>query len=141
MKEKIGRMSQVYGTIHKLGELSFMDNVYRYFFEKPKVTFILHYEKAKLSFIVGTYPEYRKIIESAIAAQYADASMESIADPDLFPRKHYSIIPLEPEKEGAYPIRTYKQLADDPINNVIDSIAKVPGEDTFSVVITIRPEK
>lgn len=141
MKEKIGRMAQVYWTTHKLGELSFMDNVYRYFFEKPKATFILHYENWKLYYIVGTYPEYRRILESAIAAQYADASMESIHDPDLFPLKYYSIIPLEPEKEWAYPIRTYKQLADDPMNNVIDSIAKVPAEDTFSIVMTIRPEK
>jgi hypothetical protein len=52
MKEKIGRMAQVYGTTHKLGELSFMDNVYRYFFEKPKATFILHYEDSKLNYIV-----------------------------------------------------------------------------------------
>lgn len=141
MKEKIWRMAQVFGTTHKLGELSLMDNLYRYFFEKPKATFILHYEKWKLFYIVWTYPEYRKILESAIAAQYSDASMESIPDPDLFPMEHYSIIPLQPEKEWAYPIRTYKQLADDPMNNVIDSIAKVPSEDTFSVVMTIRPEK
>jgi hypothetical protein len=76
-----------------------MDNLYRYFFEKPKATFILHYVQGKLQYIVGTYPEYRKILESAIAAQYADASMESIPDPDLFPLKYYSIIPLEPEKD------------------------------------------
>jgi hypothetical protein len=44
MKEKIGRMAQVYSSLHKMGELSFIDNVMRWFFDKPKMSFILHYE-------------------------------------------------------------------------------------------------
>lgn len=141
MKEKIGRMSQVYSSLHKMGELSFADNVMRWLFDKPKMSFILHYEDGLLSFIVWVYPEYKKIVESALSAQYAEASMEAIEAPNLYKKKYTEIMPMQPIKSPYYPIRIFKQLEDDPLNNIIDSIGKVSPEDTFSIVITLRPEK
>lgn len=140
MKEKIWRMSQVFRGLHKLGKLSVIDNLLRRLFDKPKVTLLLHYEDAKLSFIIGTYPEYKSIVESAIGAQYSEASLEIIKKPRLFNKKHIEIMPLEPVKPSYYPIRTFKQLEDDPLNNVIDSMGKIAPEDTFTVMLTIKPE-
>jgi hypothetical protein len=141
MKEKIWRMSQVFSSLHKLGELSFEDNVMRWLFNKPKISFITHYEQWMLSFLVGVYPEYKNIVEWAISAQYSDASMEMIENPQLFKWKYHEIIPMQPIKSSYYPIRIFKQLEDDPLNNIIDSIGKMSSEDTFSIVMTIRPER
>jgi hypothetical protein len=140
MKEKIARMSQVFRSLHKLGHLSVTDNILRKIFRKPKVTFILQYERGLLYFLVGTYPEYKDIVEGAISAQFADASIEQTTHPDIFVKQHSDIIPMQAVKKGYYPIRTFKQLEDDPMNNVIDSIAKISAEDTMSVIITIKPE-
>lgn len=140
MKEKIWRMAQVYRNIHKLWELSVIDNILRFIFDKPKISFILHYEKGLLTFIIWTYPEYRKIIEWAVAAQYSDASLESIKRPNFFAKKFFEIIPMHPIKDTVYPIRTFKQLEDDPLNNVIDSVWKLSVEDTFSIIITSKPQ-
>lgn len=134
-------MSQIYSSLHKLGNLSFMDKVWKWFFNKPKISFIMHYEGGLLSFVIGVYPEYRKIVEGAIAAQYPDASIEAVLPPELFKKKYVDIMPMQPVKSPYYPIRIFKQLEDDPLNNIIDSIGKVPAEDTFSIVLTIRPEK
>lgn len=139
MKEMISRMSQIYRGLHKLGHLSVKDNVLRWLFGKSKISFMLHYEHGLLYFIVGTYPEYKKILEGAISAQFADASIELIRKPDLFPREYDDIIPLQAVKSGYYPIRTYKQLEDDPLNNIIDSVGKISNEDTFSILLTIKP--
>jgi hypothetical protein len=32
-------------------------------------------------------------------------------------------------------------LEDDPLNNIIDSIGKVPTEDAFAIVLIIKPEE
>ncbi len=141
MKEKIWRMSQVYSSLHKLGELSFQDNILRLLFNKPKISFIIHYENGLLSFLIWVYPEYKNIVEWAISAQYSDASMEIIENPQLFKGEYHEIIPMQPIKSAYYPIRIFKQLEDDPLNNIIDSIGKMPAEDTFSIVMTIRPER
>lgn len=140
MKEKIGRMSQVFVSLHKLGKLSFRDQMMRRIFNKPKLSFMLHCEDGLLSFIIGVYPEYKKIVEGAIGAQYPDTSIETIETPDLFKRSVVEIMPLEPIKSSYYPIRIFKQLEDDPLNNIIDTMSKVPREDTMTVVLTIKPE-
>ena len=139
MKEKIARMSQVYRNLHKLWELSVRDSILNFLFDKPKLTFALHYENWLLYFLIWTYPEYRKIVESAIAAQYPDASIETITSPKFFKKKYYDIIPLQPVKNSMYPIRIFKQLEDDPLNNIIDAIWKVSPEDTFTTQLIIKP--
>ncbi len=140
MKEKISRMSQVFRSLHKIGKLSFMDNVTRWLFNKPKISLMLRYDDGLLYFLIGTYPEYRNIVESAISAQYADASIEQIKKPDLFNKKFVDLMPLHEVKPSYYPIRTFKQLEDDPMNNILDSVGKIPTEDSFSIIITIKPE-
>jgi len=45
MKEKIGRMSQVFRSMHRLGELGVSDTIMNAIFAKAKFTVNLHYEK------------------------------------------------------------------------------------------------
>ncbi|USN54516.1 MAG: hypothetical protein H6765_08425 [Candidatus Peribacteria bacterium] len=99
MKEKIARMSQVFRSLHKLGHLTVVDNILRKIFRKPKVTFIIQYERGLLYFLIGTYPEYQDIVEGSISAQFADASIEEIPQPDLFVKKHADIIPMQAVKK------------------------------------------
>lgn len=139
MKEKIWRMSQVFHNFHKLGELSTIDNLMRKIFRKPKITMILHYEDGLLSFLVGIYPEYQKIVESSISAQYPNCSIEITIKPKLFPRKYGDIMPLCPMKDQVYNIKTFKMQPDDPLNNVIDALGKISRYDTVSVIMPIKP--
>jgi len=139
MKEKISRMSQIYNNIHKLWELSMMDNIMRWLFKKPKLTLFYHYEKWTLNFIIWTYPEYQRILESAISAQFAESSIETIKKPKVFSKKYSYIMPMWTKKEPAYTIKMFKNMPDDPINNIIDAMAKVPTYDTFTIMIPIKP--
>ena len=52
MKEKIGRMAQVFHNMHKLGQLSTWDAFMRVVFLKPKASLIYHYEEGILYFIM-----------------------------------------------------------------------------------------
>jgi len=139
MKEKIGRMAQVYQNIHKLWELSFLDGFMKTFFKKPKLTLMIHYEDWQITFLVWVYPEYQKIIEGAIASQYPTCSIETIKRPNIYSKKYSYVIPMTTEKEAAYTIKMFKRMPDDPMNNVIDAISKVPRDDTFSVIMPIKP--
>jgi hypothetical protein len=139
MKEKIGRMSQVFHNMHKLGELSTRDTMMKSIFFKPKVTMIYHFEAGMVSFIVGIYPEYQKIIEGSISAQYSDCSIEIVEAPKLFAKKYRDIMPMECKKDGVYNIKLFKQQPDDPVNNVIDAIGKISQYDTASIIMPIKP--
>lgn len=133
-------MSQIYNGLHKISELSTWERIMYTFFGKQKIVFIYQYENGQLNFIVGTYPEYQNIIESAISAQFSGCSLEKVLKPKAFQKKYSDIMPLEPKKDPLYTIRTFKQLPDDPINNVIDTMSKISAYDTVTTIITVKPE-
>lgn len=139
MKEKIGRMAQVFHNFHKIGSLSIKENVMRKLFDKAKITMIYHYENGSLYFIVATYPEYQKVLEGAISAQFPNCSIERTAKPEFFQKKFYDIIPIETKKNPIYNIKIFKQQPDDPINNIIDAMGKISKYDTLSIIIPIKP--
>lgn len=80
------------------------------------------------------------MVESAIASQYASASIERVVRPKFFTKKYQDIQVLEPQKDPLYTIKLYKNLPDDPMNNILDSMGKVSPEDTVNVIIVAKPE-
>lgn len=132
-------MSQVFHNFHKIGSLSLRENLMRKFFDKPKTTVIYHYENGQLNFIIATYPEYQKVLEGAVSAQFPNCSIEKTVKPKFFKRKYNEIIPIEPKKDPILNIKVFKQQPDDPMNNIIDAIGKISRYDTISIMITIKP--
>lgn len=140
MKEKLSRMGQVYEALHKLGHSSLRDTTMNFLFRKPKVTTIWQYEKWLLHCVIWVYPEYRRIVESAVAAQFPDASIEMLDKrPSFFSKKYSNIAVMEQVRSSIYPIKTFKQMSDDPINDLIDTMGKMSTEDTFSIVMPLKP--
>ena len=140
MKEKIGRMSQVLWNLHKMNEVSTYEKLMQTFFWKQKLIFIYQYENWEISCLIWTYPEYQEMVESAIASQYAAASIERVVKPKFFKKKYSDIQVLETKKDPLYTIKLYKNIPDDPINNILDSMGKVSPEDTVSIVLVTKPE-
>jgi hypothetical protein len=139
MKEKIGRMGQVFHNFHKVGNLSTKESIMKNLFDKPKTTLIYNYEEGILNFIVATYPEYQQLLEGAIAAQFPNCSIERTVKPKFFKKKYSDIMPIRPKKDPIFNIKIYKQQADDPMNNIIDAIGKISRYDTLNIVIPIKP--
>ncbi|MDR3168840.1 MAG: hypothetical protein LBU27_03670 [Candidatus Peribacteria bacterium] len=133
-------MSQVFNNLYKMGDISTHEKLMGKFFGKQKLVLIYQYEEGQIHCLIGTYSEYQHMVESAIASQYASASIERVAKPKFFTKKYYDIEVLEPAKDPLYTIKLYKNLPDDPINNILDSIGKVSPEDTVNIVFVVKPE-
>ena len=80
------------------------------------------------------------MVESAIASQYPSASIEVTPKPKYFSKKYSDVQVLEATKDPLYTIKLYKNMPDDPINNILDSMSKVSEEDTVSIVLVAKPE-
>ncbi len=140
MKEKVWRMSQVYMNFHKITELSTWDSIMYKIFAKQKIVMMYHYEWWLLNFIVGTLPEYVKIIEWSISSQFSNCSIEEMKKPKFFWKKYSDITVLEPKENPIYTIKMFKLMPDDPINNLIDAMSKVQSTDTVTLLMPIKPE-
>ncbi len=139
MKETIGRMEQVYMNMHKLWELSLKDKILQFFFKKPRITLIYNYEEGRVNFLIGTYPEYRKIIESAISSQYTKSSIEIVKKPNIFKKRHFEVMPLENQEDDCYCLKSFRRMGDDPMNNIIDGLKNISKYDTANIILTIKP--
>lgn len=140
MKEKISRMSQVYNNMYSLWEASFYESVLSFLVKKPKVSLIISYEDGKVEFILWVYPEFRSIVEGAISAQFSESSIELCDKPKFFKKKYSDLSALEPEKDVVYTIKNFKYMPDDPLNNLVDAVAKVSPDDTFHILMVLKPE-
>lgn len=59
--------------------------------------------------------------------------------PSFFSKKYSNIAVMEQVRSSIYPIKTFKQMSDDPINDLIDTMGKMSTEDTFSIVMPLKP--
>lgn len=141
MKEQIWRMAQVLRWVHKLWSLSVRDWIMSWLFDKAKIDLMYKYKNWEISFIVWTYPEYKNALEANISAQYSSSIVETISWLRiLWAKKFTDIIPLKFIKNSVYPIRTFRQLEDDPINNILDTLSKMSWSDEVTILMTLRPD-
>ncbi len=143
-KEKIWMMSMYYKAIHKLSDTGLKDTLNDMLFDHSKISLELTYEYWELSFYIITYKWYVNVVTQHITSIYNDAEVR-IVD------KEKEYIKIKPEgytlrasslwknKEDVYPIRCFKYLEDDPLNNFTNVFSSLDKEDKAVYQIIIKP--
>jgi hypothetical protein len=120
-KEKIGQMSMFYKAIHKLAEAGLRDTLLNFFFGHSKVALELVYDKGEVTFFIVTYENYVNLISQHITSIYNDAEILRVEKKDYVKLKEVGYkmraASLGKEHDDVYPIKSFKYLEDDPINN------------------------
>lgn len=143
-KEKIWMMSMYYKAIHKLSDAWLKDTLTDMFFDHSKVSLELAYEDWELSFYIVTYEWYVNVVTQHITSIYNDAEVKIIdketeyinIKPDWYTLRASS---LWKNKEDVYPIRSFKYLEDDPLNNFTNVFSSLDKEDRAVYQIIIKP--
>lgn len=120
-KEKIGQMNMFYKAVHKLSEAGLRETLLNFFFAHSKISLELVYEKGEVHFMMSTYESFAEVVKQHITSIYNDAEIEVI-DKKNYVRLIRSGYKLHAASLGKthneyFPIRSYKYLEDDPINN------------------------
>lgn len=144
-KEKIAMMSMFYKAIHKLAEAWAWDTFLNFFFGHSKVSLELVYEQWKVSFYIVTYENYVNLISQHLTSIYNDAEIV-LVDPkkDYINLKeewyHLRAASLWKEHDDVFPIKTFKYLEDDPINNFTNVFGWLARDDKAVFQVVIKPE-
>lgn len=144
-KEKIGMMSMFYKAIHKLAEAWAWDTFLNFFFAHSKISLELVYDKWKVHFYIVTYKNYVNLVSQHLTSIYNDAEI-LIIDPkkdyvNLREKWYYlRAASLWKEHDDVYPIKTFKLLEDDPINNFTNTFWGLDNDDKAVFQIVIKPE-
>jgi len=145
-KEKIGMMSMFYKAIHKLSEAGLKDTFLNAIFAHSKISLELVYDKWEVYFYITTYKNYQNLITQHLTSMYTDAEILSIN-----PKKDYinlkekgyflKAASLWKEHNDFFPIKTFKYLEDDPLNNFSNVFGWLDKNDKAVFQIVIKPEK
>lgn len=143
-KEKIATMSMFYKAIHKLSEAWLKDTFLNLLFKHSKVSLELVYEDGEVTFYIVTFKSYVNLISQHLTSNYTDAEILPINKEDYIniKPKGYSMraASLGKENDDVYPIRTYKYLEDDALNNFTNVFGGLNKDDKAVFQIVIKPD-
>ncbi len=144
-KEKIGIMSMFYKSAYKISEASFKETVLNWLFRHSKISMELIYDKWEVSFYVCTYKNFVNLISQQITSTYNDAEITIITDRKKYidlEEKWYHLrgASIGKELDDVFPIKTYKYLEDDPLNNFTNVFGGLWKDDKAVYSIILKPE-
>lgn len=143
-KEKIGMMSMYYKAIHKLSEAGLKDSILDFIFDHSKLSIELAYENGELNFYIVTYQSYVNVVTQHITSIYNDAEVR-IVDRDT---EYINIKPfgytiraasLYKDHDDVFPIRSFKYLEDDPLNNFTNVFSSLDKWDKAVYQMVLKP--
>ncbi len=145
-KEKIGTMSMFYKAIHKLSEAWLRDTLINSIFWHSKISLELVYDKGEVTFFIVTFKNYVNLISQHLTSTYNDAEI-LIIDPkegwyvDLQEKwYHMRWASLWKENDDVFPIKIFKYLEDDPLNNFTNVFGWLAKDDKAVFQLVIKPE-
>lgn len=142
-KEKIGMMNMFFKAIHKLNEAGMRDTILNFFFKHSKVSLEIIYHDGDVEFYIVTYKSYVNLVSQHITSVYTDAEI-LIMDPkdtiEIKPRGYtMRTASLNKESDDVFPVKTYKYLEDDPLNNFTNVFSGLNREDRAVFQVAIKP--
>ncbi len=144
-KEKISTMSMFYKAIHKLSEAWLKDTVINGIFGHSKVSLELVYDKWEVFFYIVTFKSYVNLITQHLTSNYNDAEI-LLVEPGAWYINlhekwyHLRAASLWKENDDVYPIKTFKYLEDDAINNFTNVFGWLAKDDKAIFQMVIKPE-
>lgn len=138
-KEKIAVMEQFFRNIHEIRELNLWNQLKSYIFNHDSVSFELVLQNKELYFYVVTYKYFKTLIEKQITSYYPDAEITyeddyKIGNDGDSIKGYY----LHTKGEDHLPIRTYKTLENDALNDLTNVFSKLQSDEFASVQIVVN---
>ncbi|MBI4232070.1 type IV secretory system conjugative DNA transfer family protein [Candidatus Peregrinibacteria bacterium] len=139
-REKIAIMAQFFRNLHETRELNVWNALKVKLIKHNTFSFELVAHQKLLDFYVTTPPYYREIIEKQITSYYPDADIQPMEPYDLNEKEgkikaYYAYT----EKDAHFPIKTYKVIENDPLNDLTNIFTKMEADEVSAIQMVIRP--
>ena len=145
-KEKVWIMSMFYKAVNKLSEAGLWDTIMNFFFNHAKLSMELVYDNGEVHFFVVTYKQYANLVRQHITSLYNDAEVKTVEKKDYVKLKPQGltmrIASLWKENDDVFPVRTFKYMEDDALNNFTNVFWGLDKDDkaVFQIVLKPAPE-
>lgn len=141
-REKISIMAQLYRNLHETMELNLVNSLKVKIFKHNIFTFELVAHEKVMEFFITTPHYYQQIVEKQISSYYPNADIEVMSSYELIkPGSKVKGFFAFTEKDFWFPIKTYKVVENDPLNDFSSIFTKTQEGETAVVQLVVRPRE
>ncbi len=143
--EQIAKSEQFFRALHETRDLNLYNMIVkRWLWGKPQFSFELQFENRELYFVVVCDPYYKAILQKQITAFYESADITIIEKKDQMkldqPGYDYNGYYLSQKEKFWYPIKMYKKIESDALNDLANSFAKLSMDEKAAIQFVIHPK-
>jgi hypothetical protein len=135
-KDTVGIMAQFFESLYSIYSSDYKSTR----FGQDYLSFEYAVQKGLIYFYVVCPAHLVKVIDKKLTAFYPDVSLEEVQDYNLFSKD--SVVDgtyVYTEKESVYPIKNYKYINFDPLNDITNSLSKLESHEGAAIQIMLRP--
>lgn len=139
-KEKVAIMGQLYRALSEISELNLKNTLKTLIFQNDQISFEMFLEDNELNFYIVCHPYFQKIVEKQITSFYSSAEVV-MEKPYSLKQKGYHMrgFYLYTKNPFWYPFRTYKNLENDPLNDMGNVLSKLDKDEKAVIQMIINP--
>ncbi len=139
-KEKVAIMEQLFRALYEIRDLTVWGLIHFWIFRFNTVSFELFLGDGLISFYVLMPKSLVSIVEKQITSYYPNAEVTLEKPPRMQP-PGYKLVGynMMTKKKFIYPIRSYEQMQDDPLNGTTNVLSKLDRSERASIQIVITP--
>src|SRR5690606_16943874 len=139
-KERVAIMDGLYRSVYEIQELNLKNRIRTFFWNNDYVSFELVYDKKLIHFYIATHKRYSELLQKQILTYYPDADVAEVEPYEIAPKgKKTKGFFLYLSRLTYFPIRTYKQMGSDPLNEMTNVFSKLGDNDTAAIQIQVNP--
>ncbi|MEK7528794.1 MAG: type IV secretion system DNA-binding domain-containing protein [Patescibacteria group bacterium] len=139
-REKIGIMEQLFRSLYEIRELNARNIVKVWLWKHNVVSFELVAKDKMLDFFVVLHHDYLSILEKQITSYYSSADIQLVGPYDVRKPGYKTIGYYAYERQPFwYPIKTYKRIENDPLNNMTNVLSKLADDEIAVIQLVVRP--
>ena len=139
-RESIAQMEQLVRSLHEMRELDLANWAHTLFWNYDNTVFEIVCKNKQVYFYVVTQERYQHLITKKITSYYVDADIEEVEAP-LINKKgnHMRIFNLYLSRKYFYPIKTYKILEQDALNDFTNIFSEMKTDESAVIQMVLDP--
>ncbi len=133
---KIDVMEQFFASLYSIKKGGWKQK----FSVQPAISFEIVAKQEDIRFYVWVPTKLKDLIEKQINGAYSDAEVLEVDEYNIFNNKgKVAYKSLQLAKNNFYPLKTFKDLATDPMLGITSALAKMGSEDAAVIQIIVSP--
>ncbi len=136
-QEMLGVIEPFYANLSAI----FTDTIAKKIIGQDHISLEIIGKEGKIFFYVGCPKRISSIVIKNLHSQYPNAEISEDKEFSIFPDKplKIDIAYLDLIKKYIFPIKTYKNLEEDPLNSISNALSRLEGDQMAGIQLVLRP--